>query len=123
MSSSTMSEITAAGGQAVVSADPVGTAEAAEAMVGLCVDRFGRIDGLVNNAGIHYVKPVWEETARDVERVMQVNLLGSIHCAASAIRRMRDRGSGAASTSGPDRCAATGPAWGLMVRPRRRSRR
>ena len=105
-------EIQAAGGQAVLSVDPVGTAEAAEAMVGLCVERFGRIDGLVNNAGIHYVKPVWEETAQEVERVIQVNLLGSIHCAASAIRRMRDQGSGAVINIGSGSMRGNRPGMG-----------
>lgn len=87
-------EIEAAGGAAAVCTEAVGTEDAAQAMVGLCVQRFGRIDGLVNNAGVHYIKPFWEESADDVERVIRINLLGSIHCAAAAVRIMREQKSG-----------------------------
>lgn len=87
-------QITAAGGTAIVSTDPVGSPEAADALVLACMGRFGRIDGLINNAGIHYVKRVWEETPAEVERVVRVNLLGTIHCAAAAIRAMRVQGTG-----------------------------
>lgn len=104
--------IQAIGGRAVLSTDPVGTAEAAEAMTDLCVDRFGRIDGLVNNAGIHYVKPVWEESAQEVERVIRVNLLGSIHCAASAIRRMRAQESGVVINIGSGSMRGNRPGMG-----------
>ncbi len=45
-------------------------------MVGSVTERFGRIDALVNNAGISLLKPAEETTAEDWRRVMEVNLTG-----------------------------------------------
>lgn len=101
-----------AGGKAIVSTDPVGSSEAAEAMIAQCVAAFGRIDGLVNNAGVHHVKAVWEEAAHEAERVIRINLLGSIHCAAAAIRRMRAQGSGAVINIGSGSMRGNRPGMG-----------
>lgn len=45
-------------------------------MVGSVTERFGRIDALVNNAGISLLKPAEETTVEDWRRVMEVNLTG-----------------------------------------------
>jgi NAD(P)-dependent dehydrogenase (short-subunit alcohol dehydrogenase family) len=54
----------------------------------------GRVDILVNNAGIPNVQPILDMTEADWQRVLGVNLMGSIFCAQEAARRMRDRGTG-----------------------------
>lgn len=59
-----------------------------------CVDRFGAIDGLVNNAGVVTVAAVAEETEENLRRVIGVNLLGVAFCGTHALRRMTVRGSG-----------------------------
>lgn len=107
-----VAEIEAAGGQAIASTDPVGGEAAAQAMVQSCIDRYGRIDGLINNAGVHYVKPVWEETAAEMERVIQINLLGTIHCAAAAIRAMRAQGAGVVINIGSGSMRGNRPGMG-----------
>ena len=47
----------------------------------LCVERFGRIDGLINNAGVLDKREIWEEEVVEARRLVEVNLLGAIHCA------------------------------------------
>jgi NAD(P)-dependent dehydrogenase (short-subunit alcohol dehydrogenase family) len=57
--------------------------------------RFGRIDALVNNAGIAIFGPILETTPEDWARVMAVNLSGPFYCAQAAARIMAARGAGA----------------------------
>ena len=57
--------------------------------------RFGRIDALVNNAGIAIFGPILDTTPEDWARVMAVNLSGPFYCAQAAARIMATRGAGA----------------------------
>jgi NAD(P)-dependent dehydrogenase (short-subunit alcohol dehydrogenase family) len=57
--------------------------------------RFGRLDALVNNAGIAIFKPILEVTYEDWQRVLAVNLTGPFICAQAAAPLMRDTGGGA----------------------------
>jgi short-subunit dehydrogenase len=57
-------------------------------------DRYGRIDVLVNNAGIGCFLDWNESTAEDLERVLQVNLVGAVRVANGVLPRMVARGSG-----------------------------
>jgi NAD(P)-dependent dehydrogenase (short-subunit alcohol dehydrogenase family) len=56
---------------------------------------FGRLDALVNNAGIAIFKPVLETTPEEWARVLAVNLTGPFLCAQQAAAIMRDNGGGA----------------------------
>lgn len=56
--------------------------------------RFGRLDALVNNAGIAIFKPVLETTPEEWARVLAVNLTGPFLCAQAAAALMRDNGGG-----------------------------
>lgn len=58
-------------------------------------DRFGRLDALVNNAGIAIFKPLLETTLDDWSRVMAVNLTGPFICTQAAAPLMRENGGGA----------------------------
>jgi NAD(P)-dependent dehydrogenase (short-subunit alcohol dehydrogenase family) len=60
VASAVVDEIRAAGGTAAASAEPVGTAAAGEAIVRAAIDRFGRLDAIVNNAGISVSRPFAE---------------------------------------------------------------
>jgi NAD(P)-dependent dehydrogenase (short-subunit alcohol dehydrogenase family) len=86
--------IRATGGTAIVSGHSVADAEQARALVESCVEQFGRIDGLINNAGIFHKRTIWEEEAADARRLIEVNLLGAIHCSAAAVPHMRAAGRG-----------------------------
>jgi NAD(P)-dependent dehydrogenase (short-subunit alcohol dehydrogenase family) len=71
-------------------ADPA----AAERVVEEAMDRFGRIDTLINNAGIYIGKPFTDYTLEDFNEVVAVNLAGFFHITSRSIRHMLDRGHG-----------------------------
>ncbi|MEU4561568.1 SDR family oxidoreductase [Actinoplanes sp. NPDC023936] len=56
--------------------------------------RFGRIDVLVNNAGLGGNRPVAEMTDEEWARVLDVTLTGTFRCTRAALRRMIEQGSG-----------------------------
>jgi 3(or 17)beta-hydroxysteroid dehydrogenase len=87
-------EIVAAGGQAAfVRLDVTSETDWAQA-VALTVERFGRLDVLVNNAGIGAAGRVEDTTAEAWDRVMDVNAKGVFLGTKAAIAAMRRAGSG-----------------------------
>lgn len=72
-------EITAAGGTAVADTHDVATPEGGAAIVGAAVEHFGRIDVLVNNAGIIRWAGLPEADADNLERHLAVHLMGSFN--------------------------------------------
>ncbi|MGW5612387.1 SDR family NAD(P)-dependent oxidoreductase [Streptomyces sp. NPDC003877] len=83
-----------AGGRAVAEVVPVGTAEAAERLVGRAVEEFGRLDVLVTNAGILRDKVLWKMSDEDFDAVLTTHLRGTFTCARAAAVRMREQGGG-----------------------------
>jgi NAD(P)-dependent dehydrogenase (short-subunit alcohol dehydrogenase family) len=57
--------------------------------------RFGRLDALVNNAGIAVFAPLLETSDDDWKRVLEVNLTGPFLCTKAAVPLMREHGGGA----------------------------
>lgn len=72
-------------------ADAAGVAKAIETIS----KKFGRLDALVNNAGIAIFKPILDVTYEDWSRVIAVNLTGPFLCTQAAAPLMRDTGGGA----------------------------
>jgi 3-oxoacyl-[acyl-carrier protein] reductase len=80
--------IEARGGQALAVAADVGRPEDAERLVAACLDRFGRLDVLVNNAGVTRDGLTLRMKDEDWDEVLTVNLTGAFRCARSALRAM-----------------------------------
>jgi NAD(P)-dependent dehydrogenase (short-subunit alcohol dehydrogenase family) len=84
--------IVSAGGDAFAVRADVGSEPDVIAMFAAVDSRFGRLDALVNNAGIVDLKArVDEMTAARLERMMRVNVVGSMLCAREAVKRMSTR--------------------------------
>lgn len=66
----------------------------AERVVNTAVERYGRVDALVNNAGIFIAKPFTEYTQADFDDALRVNLGGFFHVTQHALAQMAQQGSG-----------------------------
>jgi 3-oxoacyl-[acyl-carrier protein] reductase len=84
----TIAQVTAAGGRAHPLQFDVGDATAVKTALDLVVDRQGRIDIFVNNAGLAIDGLVLRFKDDDWQRVLQTNLTGVFHCAKVAVRAM-----------------------------------
>ena len=116
-------EIEDAGGQAVADFGSVADREAAEAMVARAESAFGRIDIVVNNAGILRDAIFHKMTHDDWDAVIDVHLKGSFNVSRAAATRFRAQGSGAfihmTSTSGARRQCRPGELRRRKTRHRR----
>jgi NAD(P)-dependent dehydrogenase (short-subunit alcohol dehydrogenase family) len=97
-------EISQAGGQAIASLDSVAEQASAERIVQAAVDTFGRIDCVVNNAGILRDRFIFNMSADEWQAVMDVHLNGSFYVSRAAAAHFKAQGSGSyvhmTSTSG-----------------------
>ena len=66
----------------------------AERVIGEAVEKFGRVDTLVPNAGVFVAKPFTEYTEADFAGVLSVNLAGFFHVTQRAVRQMLAQGGG-----------------------------
>jgi NAD(P)-dependent dehydrogenase (short-subunit alcohol dehydrogenase family) len=72
----------------------ISEAKTAKRVAEQTLDRFGRIDSLINNAGLFISKPFTDYSPDDYAAITAVNLAGFFHITQRAIRRMVDQGSG-----------------------------
>jgi NAD(P)-dependent dehydrogenase (short-subunit alcohol dehydrogenase family) len=87
-------EIRAAGGAAVASTDSVATVEGAQAILWTAIAKFGRVDVLVNNAGILRDKTIVNMSETDFDRVVEVHLRGTWLLTRAFARCVRQQGPG-----------------------------
>jgi len=99
-----VAEIVAAGGQAIASVADISKPDEAEAIVEEAVRAFGRIDGIVNNAGILRDRIFHKMSVNDWDQVIRVNLNGFFYVSRVAAQHFKAQGSGTfvhfTSTSG-----------------------
>ncbi len=97
-------EIRAAGGEALANADNVATWQSANNIIKSAVDFFGRIDGVINNAGILRDRMFFKMNVEEWQSVIDVHLNGSFFVSRAAANYFRQQGSGSfihmTSTSG-----------------------
>jgi len=85
-------QIRAHGGRALAVAADVGDESQVQAMFREVDAHFGRLDALVNNAGVVDVRArVDEMSVQRLERMLRINVIGSFVCAREAVRRMSTR--------------------------------
>jgi NAD(P)-dependent dehydrogenase (short-subunit alcohol dehydrogenase family) len=87
-------EIQSAGGKAVASHDSVSTPEGGAAIVQAALDRFGRVDIVINNAGIFEFTAFEDLSVAAWRRMLSVHLDGGFHVSQPAFRAMKAQGYG-----------------------------
>ena len=94
MADVTVKEITAAGGQAVANYDSVATPQGGLAIIKTALDSFGRVDIVINNAGILRDKSFVKLEPQDLEIVLDVHLKGAFYVSQPAFRAMKEQNYG-----------------------------
>jgi len=84
----------AGGGDAETFSADVGDGGEAEALVARVIERFGRVDGLVNNAGLMPSRPFLEIDPAEWDEVIRTDLTASFHTCRAVLPSMLERGSG-----------------------------
>ncbi|GMG93429.1 SDR family oxidoreductase [Cupriavidus metallidurans] len=87
-------EIRRAGGAAVANCDSVAEYAGARSIVATAIERFGRIDAVVNNAGIVRDKMFYKLTPEDFDAVVKVHLYGTFNVSHAAADHFQKQGGG-----------------------------
>jgi NAD(P)-dependent dehydrogenase (short-subunit alcohol dehydrogenase family) len=81
-------------GKVVVSSGDVSDWKYAQSLAQLCLDHHGRIDGLVNNAGIYYYSSCWDDYEERLSGLYATNVMGALFCGIPVMRAMIGQRSG-----------------------------
>jgi NADP-dependent 3-hydroxy acid dehydrogenase YdfG len=113
-----VADIEAGGGHATARGVDVTRPEDLALLFGLAVERFGRLDALVANAGVASVSPLAEGTLADWNQMLDVNLRGVLHGIAAALPVFNAQGSGPFVTKAGVRalCEVLRQEVGLQIR-------
>lgn len=84
-------EIKAAGGEAVANYDSVAEWESAQNIIRAALDTYGRVDALINNAGILRDKSLLKMELEDYRKIMAVHLDGTFYCTKAAFAAMKEQ--------------------------------
>lgn len=87
-------EIAQHGGKASANGDDIGTREGAKSLIGQCVDEFGGIHAMVNNAGNVKDRSFLKMSDDEFTSVIRVHVYGTFACSQEAALRMKEQGGG-----------------------------
>ncbi|MGH2767249.1 MAG: SDR family oxidoreductase [Actinomycetota bacterium] len=93
-------EITAGGGEAVAHHDDISEPVGARSLLQLAVDTWGRVDCLVNNAGILRDRMIFNMSVEEWDSVIKVHLRGTFLCTQAACAHWRDRSKAGENVAG-----------------------
>src|ERR671936_816821 len=91
-----MKQMSAAGTDPMLVEADVSNSEQVDAMYAQVLEKYGRIDYLVNNAGIQIAEDTDKLRVEDFDKVLAVNLRGAFLCAQGAVKHFLERGDGGA---------------------------
>jgi NAD(P)-dependent dehydrogenase (short-subunit alcohol dehydrogenase family) len=94
MADAVVKEIVELGGQAVANYDSVSTPEGGKAIIQAALDQFGRVDAVINNAGILRDKTFAKLSPEELGIVLDVHLRGAFYVSQPAFQHMKDAGYG-----------------------------
>ena len=89
-----VAEIESAGGTAAANYDSVEATGAGQRMVEQALDTYGRLDILINNAGVDQHVPLHRMDDADIERIFSINFFGTLNATRAALPTMREAGYG-----------------------------
>lgn len=101
-------EIAGSGGEAMSQRVDVANYTDCQRLVESTVSKYGRIDGLVNNAGIDIIKPATECTPEDWNEIISINLGGYYNCAHTVGKQMLAQGHGGSIVNNSSIASAVG---------------
>lgn len=84
-----VASIASAGGSAEGNFDAIGSVDAAESLIGTALDAYGKLDVLVNNAGVLRDRMLHKMSEEDFDFVIEVHLKGTWACGRAAVRHWR----------------------------------
>lgn len=90
----TMAQIVREGGDAYVVQTDVTSEQEVDRLIGQTIQRYGRLDVLVNNAGIFGGTQIAETSTEVFDEVINVNLRGTFFCCRAAFKQMKKQGNG-----------------------------
>lgn len=82
------------GANATAFAGDIGDWDVAQGMIATAIRTHGKIDGLINNAGLFHMATPETESQAQIDRIIRVNVSGALYCGLAALRHFRDRGQG-----------------------------
>ena len=110
--SEVVEEIAAAGGEAAAHFEDISEPDGARGVIGLALERWGRLDVLVNNAGILRDRMIFNMSVEEWDAVIKVHLRGTFLCTQVAAAHWRERSKAGERTGG--RIVNTSSTSGLL---------
>ena len=85
-----LAEVEAAGGRGLIVQADLSKVEDVRRLIGTAIEHFGRLDILINNAGLETHAPFWEVTEADYDKVLNVNLKGAFFATQTFVQHLME---------------------------------